>query len=63
MNPMWQVLKWVLALIIGTAVTVVIAVGSLLFTAIGALIGLISTGSLIILGVAVLINEWWDSKD
>jgi len=60
---MGQVLKWILALIIGTAVAVVIAVGSLLFTALGAIIGLISTGSLIILFIAIVVHEWWESRN
>jgi hypothetical protein len=59
---MWRVLKWILALIIGTAVAVSIFLISLLATAIGTLLGFISTGSMIIFAVGFVIYDWWESR-
>jgi uncharacterized membrane protein YccC len=51
-----------LALILGTAATVVVVLGVGLFTAIGAVLGAVSLGTLIVVFFAVLINEWWENR-
>jgi purine-cytosine permease-like protein len=58
----FAVLRWMLALIIGTAATVVIVFGSAFLTAVGAVLGFVSLGSMIILFVALLIDDWWTSR-
>jgi uncharacterized membrane protein YccC len=56
------VLRWLFALILGTAATVVVVLGVGLFTAIGAVLGIVSLGTLIVVFFAVLINEWWENR-
>lgn len=57
-----QFLKWLVALMLGTAATVVVVGLGLLSSAIGAVIGTISLGSGILLLVAYALKEWWDAK-
>jgi purine-cytosine permease-like protein len=59
---LFAVLRWMLALIIGTAATVVIVFGGAFLTAVGAVLGFVSLGSMIILFVALLIDDWWTSR-
>jgi len=57
------ILRWIVAFILGIAALTVVTLSSLLFSAIGAIMGVISFGTVILIGVAVVINEWWQSRN
>jgi putative Mn2+ efflux pump MntP len=57
-----QFLKWVFYIALGTALTVITVGVSLLFSLIGAVIGIVALGSTVALLLGLLISEWWQSK-
>jgi hypothetical protein len=56
------VLRWVVAFILGIAAIVVVTLASVLFALIGTVLGVISTGTVILIVVAAVINEWWQYR-
>jgi hypothetical protein len=56
------ILRWIAAFIVGIAALTVVTLSGLLFSAIGAIAGFISMGTMLIVGVTVIINEWWQSR-
>jgi hypothetical protein len=56
------VLRWIVAFILGIAAIVVVTLASALFAIIGTVLGVISTGTVILIVVAAVINEWWQYR-
>jgi len=56
------ILRWIASFIIGIAALTVVTLTGFLFSAIGAIMGVISFGTVVIVGIAILVNEWWQYR-
>lgn len=59
---MLHILRWCAAIVIGVSITTILTLVSLLMSAIGMLIGAISTGGLVIAGISYTVYEWLNNK-